>query len=57
MNKNKQRGYMNMDGIAGAITFVGIVILVVGILIGVTATTGIPWLWGVIKPWLHSVTG
>ena len=57
MNKNKQRGYMNLDGVASAITFVGIVILVVGIMLGVMATTGIPWLWGAIKPWLHSITG
>lgn len=55
--KNKQRGYFNLDGIGSAIAFCGCVIFVAGILVGIAGTTGIPWLWNAIKPWLHSITG
>jgi len=57
MNKNKQRGYMQLAGVGSAITFCACVIFVVGVLVGITGTTGIPWLWNAIKPWLHSITG
>ena len=45
------------DGIARAM--VGALIACVVITASVTTALifGIPWLWGLIKPWLHAVTG
>lgn len=55
-SKNKQRGYIG-SGMESAFMFVVGVVLVVGILLGVFGSVGVPWLWGVVKPWLHSITG
>lgn len=56
MQKN-QRGYMQLSGIGSAITFVACCVFAAGVLVGVMGTTGIPWLWGLFKPWLHQITG
>jgi hypothetical protein len=33
-----------------------IALFVFGIAIGLVAAIGIPWIWDVLKPWIHSVT-
>ena len=30
--------------------------VVVGVLVGVALATGLPWLWGLLKPLLHALT-
>lgn len=47
-----QRGYMFPD--FSALLWAGIVI---GVLGGGILAYAIPWLWRLIKPWLHAVTG
>ncbi len=27
-----------------------------GVLLGLFFAFGVPWLWGLVKPWLHAVT-
>ena len=49
--KSSQGGWGAPD-FTGAIT--GLVIA--GIVIGAAASVGVPWLWGMLKPWLHAVT-
>lgn len=38
--------------------FVALVVMVVVVTATVTAALifGVPWLWGLIKPWLHALT-
>ena len=50
-SKSSQGGWGAPD-FTGAIT--GLVIA--GIVIGAAASVGVPWLWGMLKPWLHAVT-
>lgn len=48
----KQAGYLSMD-FRGM--FVALIIL--GAVIGMAVTVAVPWLWGLVRPWLHSITG
>lgn len=41
---------MNLGGM-----FIGLV--AAGILIGLLLSFAIPWVWEVVKPWLHAITG
>ncbi|MCB1909977.1 MAG: hypothetical protein KDH15_21660 [Rhodocyclaceae bacterium] len=41
----------------GAFRAMAIAILAVGIAIGAALFVGLPWLWSLLKPWLHAVTG
>lgn len=34
-----------------------IAFVVIGIFIGIFLIVGIPWIWNIIKPWLHVITG
>lgn len=34
-----------------------ITLIVIGILIGTLLAIGIPWIWNLIKPWIHTITG
>lgn len=45
------------DGIDKAMTFIMILCGLAGAGLMVGAFIVVPWLWGVIKPWLHAVTG
>lgn len=47
----KQRGFYGLD-------FAGffIALVVVGALIGVVLTLGLPWLWELVRPFIHEVT-
>jgi hypothetical protein len=45
------------DGIAKAMTFVFGCCIVGGILVGGLLVWGVPKLWGLVKPWLHQITG
>lgn len=47
----RQGGYFNMDLTAALVAFVA-----VGVVIGLVLSFAIPWLWGVVKPWLHALT-
>lgn len=53
MNKNKQRGYMNLDGLGGLLLIIGGAIFVVGVIVGTLLVPA----WQVVKPWIHSITG
>ena len=33
-----------------------IMLIVFGVLVGLLLAWGVPWLWGLIKPFLHMVT-
>lgn len=46
-----QAGFYNLDLMP---ILVGLVL--VGALIGAVLTEGVPWVWSLIKPWLHEVT-
>jgi hypothetical protein len=48
---SRQAGYYIPD-LTGF--FIGL--LVVGVLLGALLTIGVPWVWSLIKPWLHEVT-
>lgn len=39
-----------------AYTLMAVVFLVVGALIAAALIFGVPWLWELVKPWLHEVT-
>jgi hypothetical protein len=54
VGKNKQRGFLDLSGIVPMLVGFGIV---AGIVIGAIIFKGIPWLWEISKPWLHSITG
>ncbi|GLT22656.1 hypothetical protein GCM10007933_21160 [Zoogloea oryzae] len=49
--KSGQGGYLNLDFSA---LFAALVI--VGVLIGIALTLGVPWLWDKAKPFIHAVT-
>ena len=51
--KRKQQGYINSDAFGA---FMG-ALIVIGIAIGGVLFVVLPWLWHLIKPWIHSVTG
>lgn len=50
-----------MSGLGDAIAYAAGIWLIcfAAIVAGITAGLiyGIPWLWALIKPWLHSITG
>jgi len=45
------RGYIDLDFTG---LFIGIAI--VGGIVGAVLAYGIPWLWSLIKPWIHALT-
>lgn len=53
--KKFQRGWGAPD-FTGLITGLVIAGIVIGIVIGAATSVGVPWLWGMLKPWLHAVT-
>jgi hypothetical protein len=46
-----------MDGLAGAFTAFMVVCGLIGAAIATAIFWGVPWLWALVKPWIHSVTG
>jgi hypothetical protein len=53
--KKFQRGWGAPD-FTGMITGLVIIGIVIGVAASAAASAGIPWLWGMLKPWLHAVT-
>ncbi|MDP1681075.1 MAG: hypothetical protein Q8L39_04795 [Burkholderiales bacterium] len=51
--KNRERGFIDRDAFMGM--FIGLI--VIGIAIGGLLFLGVPWLWHLLKPWIHTVTG
>ena len=49
MSKRAQRGYYDPGAIVPAL-------LIAGVVMGVVVAYGLPWLWAVIKPFLHAIT-
>jgi hypothetical protein len=49
--KRTQLGYYNLD-------FTPLIVggVVVGIVIGVILAFGLPWLWEILKPFIHALT-
>lgn len=52
MKYNKQQGKYDLD-----FTPVLWVCVVTGLVAGWVLAVAIPWLWGVLKPFLHQITG
>lgn len=50
--RRKQSGFIGDDDIAVMLGF----LVVIGIVIGVALSIGVPWLWGLLKPWMHALT-
>lgn len=48
-----------MIGDAIAQMFIAVIVVVAAITAAVTALLifGVPWLWALLKPWLHAITG
>lgn len=49
-----QHGYMDLGG---AVAAFAVACLAVGAIAAAALIVGVPWLWGLIRPWLHVVTG
>lgn len=47
----KQKGFYNLN-LGGFF----IALILVGIVIGALLTFGLPWLWDLLRPWVHEVT-
>lgn len=52
MLRNKQRGYMNLDGLGSLLVILACAIFVVGFLFGMAT----PSVWSYVKPWVHAIT-
>lgn len=48
----KQTGFIDSDAIT---TFI-VILVVLGVAGGIAVSFGLPWLWNLIKPFLHQVT-
>lgn len=46
-----------MEGLGGAFTAFMVVCGIIGAAIMATLIYVVPWVWDLIKPWLHMVTG
>jgi len=44
-----QYGYIDLTGVF-------LTIAVVCVVIGIALAQGLPWLWNIVKPWLHALT-
>jgi hypothetical protein len=44
-----QRGYVNMDGVIP-------MLIIFGVIVGVIICKVVPWLWLLVKPFIHAVT-
>ena len=53
MSRRKQRGFISESDWNGMI----FVILLAGVVLGAFIFEGIPFLWHLLRPWIHSVTG
>jgi hypothetical protein len=51
--KHDQKGFIDAD----AVTTTFVVLVIFGVVVGWGLAVGIPWLWGVIKPFIHAATG
>lgn len=47
----RQAGFYNLD-----FTSFFVVLVAISVLIGALLTEALPWVWSLIKPWLHEVT-
>lgn len=45
----KQNGYINLDGFI-------LVLIIFGVLIGIAICFVMPWLWQLVKPFIHAAT-
>ena len=45
------------EGIYRSMVHAMIALAVCTFVLGVALALGLPWLWGILKPWLHTVTG
>jgi hypothetical protein len=52
--KKYQRGYIDFKGIGTFLIMLGVC---GGVVLGGLIFKGIPWLWEISKPWLHQITG
>lgn len=50
---DKQRGYINLDGFFSGLLIAGAIL---GAIACAVLLYGVPWLWDLIRPWLHEVT-
>ena len=45
-----QEGFVNLDGLLSALVGLGVVF-------GLILAFGVPWVWGLVKPFIHALTG
>lgn len=50
-SKSSQGGYLNLD-----FTPFFAILVIVGVVIGIALTVGVPWVWEQAKPFIHAVT-
>ena len=43
-------------GIAEGLILIGAILFAAGVALACLLIFGVPWLWGLLKPWLHQVT-
>lgn len=53
-SKHKQRGYWNFGPSSSELCVIALLLMFVG---GAIPYVLLPWLWGLIKPWIHAITG
>ena len=46
----QQKGFVNLDGLIPAL-------LIMGAVIGIVICLVVPWLWSLVKPFIHAITG
>ena len=51
--KHDQKGFIDADAVATMF----VVLILFGVVVGWGLAVGVPWLWGVIKPFIHAATG
>lgn len=49
---DRERGYVDLN-----VTGLLIAVTVIGVIAGLILCPILSWAWGVVKPWLHAITG
>lgn len=45
------------QGIAEGLLMIGVFLFAAGVAVACLLIFGVPWLWSLLKPWLHAITG
>lgn len=50
---SEQRGFIGPDDFFWFL----VMLVAVGFVAGLVVAFGVPWIWSIMKPWLHAITG